>query len=319
MKYPLILCIPLALASCSTEPEKEPVTQSMESASAIQGGEEIYMLYCAQCHGATGDGNGVLKHDRPARSFIDGGYSFGNTVHAIAKTTAFGIPGTPMPPFIDMLSAEQMESVAAYIRNFAPTLAEASEDEKEMIVTDSPLVARGMLPAINPTLKLHPRGIVIGNPDRFSYEYRVDDVRLLSVRQGRFVLRADWGERGGAPLELLGRVVVLVDNGDPDGLFTTKDGEALHAKLKSTNTMHDYGEISYNLVAQDGRVVAQVMETCRTTTGTRALIEQVFDIQANESVLIHPPSNTDVSNAPLVPVGNHSFIITHAIYGGDSK
>lgn len=319
MKHPLLYCIPLALASCSDEPKNEPLAQTTHPTQTMQAGEEVYMLYCAQCHGATGDGNGILTHDRPARSFIDGGYSFGNTVHAIAKTTASGIPGTPMPPFIDVLTLEQIESVAKHVRNFAPTLAEASEDAKEMVVVNSPLVARGMLSPINQTLKLHPRGVVIGNPDRFSYEYRVDDVRLLAVRQGRFVLRADWGERGGSPMKLLGGVVVLVEKGNPDGMFTTPGGEPLHAKLHSTNTIHSLGEISYDLVAQDGRKVARVIETCRPTTGTRTLIQQTLNITSLEPIRIEPPSSTDVSDAPLIPAGEHTFVITHAIYGGDSK
>ena len=88
----------LVLVSCS-EPNQQKAT-----AVPKQTGNDIYMMYCAQCHGATGDGKGTLELDRPARSFIDGGFSFGNTLHAISKTTASGIPGTPMPPFVDVLS-----------------------------------------------------------------------------------------------------------------------------------------------------------------------------------------------------------------------
>ena len=145
------------------------------------------MLYCAQCHGAAGNGEATIAIDRPARSFIDGGFSFGNTVHAISKTTSSGIPGTPMPPFVDLLSPKQIKQVAVYVRSFAPTIQEATPDETEMKVLTTPLVARGMLPSLGDGLPMYPRGLMIGNPDRFSYEYSADPVRLLAIRQGNFL------------------------------------------------------------------------------------------------------------------------------------
>ena len=54
-----------------------------------------------------------------------------------------------MPPFVDVLSAEQITLVSQYIRIFAPTLKEATAKETEMIVLDTPLVARGMIPALS--------------------------------------------------------------------------------------------------------------------------------------------------------------------------
>ncbi len=234
--------IAFTLFSCSNPDPQTPV------AAPELTGEEIYLMFCATCHGTTGDGNGTLILDRPARSFVDGGFSFGNTVHAISKTTSSGIPGTPMPPFSDVLSEEGIQAVATHVRGFAPTLKEATIEETEMIVMDRPLVARGMIPPIQNGLPLHPRGLVIGNPDRFSYEYRVDDVRLLAIRQGRFVERTDWGERGGSPLTLLGKVIVLVVEGNPPPIFSTMLGNPLRATLTATNTLGDYGTISYDLI-----------------------------------------------------------------------
>jgi len=314
MRYPHIVFVSLLFLGCG-DPAASP---SEEPAEVVHVGQETYMLYCAQCHGARGDGKALVQLDRPARSFIDGGFSFGNTVHSIAKTTSSGIPGTPMPPFVDILSEEQINEVASYVRTFAPTMAEASPDETEMVVLERPVIVRGMIPPLREGLELHPRGIVIGNPDRFSYEYRVDDVRLLAVRQGMFVRRVDWGERGGAPLELLGAIVVTVEDGNPSGMFTTQDGEPLRAQLTATNTFGTYGSIRYNLIAADGRIIASIEEFCVPTTGPRTLIEQRFSIVSSEPVVIHPPPSTDVSSTPFIPAGEHKFIITHAIYGGDS-
>jgi len=307
--------IPLLFLNCCDSQSEQLHQQPVE---LVQVGQEVYMLYCAQCHGEVGDGKARIELDRPARSFVDGGFSFGNTTHAIAKTTASGIPGTPMPPFADILSEQQIEDVAIYVRAFAPTLSEVTLDETEMVVTEQPVIVRGMIPPIYEGLQLYPRGIVVGNPDRFSYEYRADDVRLLAVRQGNFVRRADWGERGGAPLELLGSIVVTVEGGEPLGLFSTQDNIPLHATLTATNTLGAYGIIRYALETPEGEVVAQVEELCVPTTGTRTLIEQRFTIDSTIPILIRPPASTSVSSAPLVPSGTHSFIITHAVYGGDS-
>ena len=55
----------------------------------------------------SGDGQGTTKLDRPARSFKDGGFSFGNTKEALSKTIAYGIPGSQMPAFEAALKPEE--------------------------------------------------------------------------------------------------------------------------------------------------------------------------------------------------------------------
>ena len=301
----------LVLIGCS-----EPNQQAVETVPK-QSGKEIYMMYCAQCHGATGDGKGLIELDRPARSFIDGGFSFGNTVHAIAKTTRFGIPGTPMPPFVDVLSKEQITLVAEHVRGFAPTLKEVTTKETEMIVMDRPLAVRGMIPPIKDGLPLHPRGLVIGNPDGFSYEYRVDDVRLLAIRQGRFVERADWGARGGSPLTLLGRISVLVEDGNPKPIFSSQDGVPLKAKLTATNTLGNYGTVRYVLLGKDGAEFATVEELCKPTTGARALIEQQFTINATQPLQIIILDGTVMSDTTEVLVGESVHTLIHATKGSN--
>ncbi len=315
MKIFLTISIALLCWGCS---ENEQITAQSEVAEE-ETNEQLYLLYCAQCHGANGDGKALIALDRPARSFIDGGFSFGNTLNAISKTTASGIPGTPMPPFADILTEEQIQKIAIHVRNFAPTQRDATPNETEMVVSESPLVIRGMLPPLNSDSQLHPRGLLIGNTDRFSYEYRADDVRLLAVRQGQFVRRDDWGERGGSPIVPLGNVVVYVNNGSPAGLFKTLEGNPLKAQLRATNTAGKYAFIRYELITDDGKTIASIEEWCRPTTGTRALIEQHFEIDAFEPFTISPPPETNLSvNANILP-GKSKATLTHALYGGDSK
>ena len=103
MKLFWLLTISFILLGCGDSKQEQPTTSRVD---ANHGGEEIYLLYCAQCHGPKGDGKALIQLDRPARSFVDGGFSFGNTLHAISKTTSSGIPGTPMPPFVDVLSED---------------------------------------------------------------------------------------------------------------------------------------------------------------------------------------------------------------------
>ena len=126
------------VTGCSDSQEQATQTTPQD---VVHAGQETYMMYCAQCHGVTGDGTATIEIDRPARSFIDGGFSFGNTVHAISKTTASGIPGTPMPPFAEVLTPEEIKRVSEYVRTFADILPEATLDETELVVDNKPVVA----------------------------------------------------------------------------------------------------------------------------------------------------------------------------------
>lgn len=316
---PLSLSL-LLLAACNQDQPATPTAQE-EPASQVtveDQGKDVYMLYCAQCHGDTGDGTSRIAIDRPARSFIDGGFSFGNTIHAISKTTASGIPGTPMPPFVDVLTPSQIKQVATYVRAFAPALAEATLDETELIVEDRPVVARGMLPPLENGLPMYPRGLMVGNPDRFSYEYAADNVRLLAIRQGDFVRRTDWTDRGGATLEVLGNIVVLIDGGNPAPMFTTGDDMPLKAQLKSTKIIGEYATVSYDLVDPSGSVIATVQEHCTPTTGVRTLIEQHLSVDTPVILKITPPASATMLFPPMMNPGKHDIQILHAGKGEGS-
>lgn len=304
-------CVFFLVLGCS-----DPAPESTVEIVEVPVGKEIYMMYCAQCHGIEGDGKSLIEIDRPARSFLEGGFSFGNTVEAISKTTLSGIPGTPMPPFIEVLTQQQIHDVALYIRSLAPTIQAATPNETEMVVQERPVVVRGMIPPVQPSLQLHPRGLLIGNPDGFSYEYRTDDVRLLAIRQGQFVSRTDWTGRGGTPLKPLGKIVVLVNGGNPNGMFTMEDGAPLHARLTSSSVFDERGTISYDLVDQTATVVAGVTETCKPMPGVRALINQELVINAQVPITVVLPEGAQTSDSLSVSIGTSTLNIIHAAVGG---
>lgn len=243
----------------------------------VERARKLFVTNCATCHGERGDGQGTTRLDRPARSFMDGGFSFGNTPEALFRTISVGIPGTPMPGFDSSLSEEERRVVASYVVTLGPPIEEVEEEDMILEVRDRPLVVRGLLPSLGEGLPQHPRGLLIGDPSGITFEYRVDDVRLLALRQGGFVRRTDWSGRGGTPLEPLGKVVHLIEGGKPEASFYGLD-KPLSAKLSGTRSlppgtalpMVDGGgaivrttwnaaSLEYHLVL-DGRELAHVRE-----------------------------------------------------------
>jgi len=230
---PLSLCVFLLACTVEEKPSvavadaeaANKLTSSLPQEGLVVAGENhpgkkvdgpaIFAKQCALCHGETGDGKGIVPLDRPARSFIDGGFSFGNTSGALAKTIRDGIGGTPMPGFAGVLTEEEITSVVKVVQGFAPPAPQASVEEMVLQVADRPVVVRGHLPSVADGLPERPRGLLVGYANGFTFEYRADDLRLLAVRRGGFVERTDWGGRGGTPLKPLGDVVWRNSGGDP--------------------------------------------------------------------------------------------------------
>jgi hypothetical protein len=110
---------------------------------------------------------------------------------------------------------DERHMVAEYVLTLTPYKAEAKSKDSVMVVGDRAVFAYGKLPSIHEGLPERPRGLMVGLLGGLSFEYRVDDVRLLAVRRGSFVDREDWNERGGGYLKPLGDVVFDVEGGDP--------------------------------------------------------------------------------------------------------
>lgn len=210
----------------------------------------LFLANCAPCHGENGDGHGTTKLDRPARSFRDGGFSYGNTPEALFRTITGGIPGTPMPGFDTSLSEAERRALANYVTTLGPARREVRTEETVLVVEDRPAVAFGLLGPISPRAEAHPRGLLIGTTSGLSFEYRIDDVRLLGIRQGEFVERTDWTGRGGTPLKPLGKVVYLNEGGNPPALFrSVHDGNAvpLIARFERSWIRNGHAGLAYRL------------------------------------------------------------------------
>jgi len=244
-----------------------------ESPPPAPDARELFLANCALCHGVLGDGEGVTDLDRKARSFKDGGFSYGNTPKTVQRTIRSGIPGTPMPAFGEALDDEAVAALADYVIGLGPGLPPEPKNS-ELLVTDRPVFVRGMLPAIAEAGRLRPRGLLLGYPDGFTFEYRVDDVRLLGVRLGRFVDRTDWIGRGGTPLQPLGKVVVLNEGGDPGPTFELVTPQGLApavARLRGTALVEStrgrqVGHLTYDLEDGSGELKCQVEESIEAIT-----------------------------------------------------
>jgi mono/diheme cytochrome c family protein len=234
------------------------LSQAQEPAPTARTGEQIYQASCALCHGVTGDGKGLVVLDRPARSFLEGAFSFGNTPEAVLRTVKAGIGGTPMPGFGTVLSEQELRKVVAFVIAMGPKQAADSGQASVMVVGDRPLVVRGHLPPVSNGAPEHPRGLLIGTTDGLSWEYRTIDLALLAVRQGAFVDRKDWGGRGGAPLQPLGKIAYLEEGGQPESSFWTEAGSGpdaaggklvpLHLQLESTTVRQGQVKIAGRLL-----------------------------------------------------------------------
>jgi mono/diheme cytochrome c family protein len=213
-----VLALTVALAATTALAHSRASTQDPNEARRAAAARS-FVAQCAPCHGELGDGKGTTQLDRQARSFKDGGFSYGNTLPALYRSITTGIPGTPMPGFEFALAEDERRALAEYVLSLGPQDAIADTQEKVMVVGERTLVVRGLLPPIVEGASERTRGLLIGTPAGTSFEYRADDVRLLGVRQGEFVERRDWVGRGGDALRPLGKLVHVFGNGDPRAPF----------------------------------------------------------------------------------------------------
>jgi mono/diheme cytochrome c family protein len=235
----------------------------------LRDGPWLYMRNCESCHGPKGDGRGplALELGKLPRDFSAGGFAFGNTREQLFKTVSSGVPGSnPMPGFAGTLTEQERWLVVDHVRTLMPPPEEEPRNS-ELIVTSEPRVARGLLPPIVEGAPRRPRGLLVGLPVGLTFEYRVDDVALLGVRQGPFANREDWGGRGGGHLRPLGTPILVLRKGDGSPTFRElREGAEpveLEGRLKSTWTRGEMAGLVYELVDPRGAVVAAVLEQCR--------------------------------------------------------
>jgi hypothetical protein len=236
------------LVACSPSPPPPPAP----STSAVDG-PALFAQNCALCHGAKGNGEGVVQTERKARSFVDGGFSFGNTPEALFRTISSGIGGTAMPAFSAVLKVEEIHALVKVVQGFAPAAAEVKVEDTVLVVKDQPLVVRGHLPALADGLPEHPRGLLIGHPDGLTYQYRADDLQLIAVRQGEYVERTDWGGRGGTPLKPLGKVAWLHEEANLGPRWQVEGNDQnLRVRLTGTSVLNNQAWVYGSLETENG-------------------------------------------------------------------
>lgn len=298
-------------ASCGGEPDADPSPSAAQAgnpaaAAAPINAPALYAQHCALCHGPNGDGDGTLKLDRPARSFRAGGFSFGNTEEAIFRTITSGIGGTPMPGFLSQLDDAQRRALARHVIGLGPEQVPGPGFASIISVDQRPVVLRAHLPVLAEGGPEYPRGLLVGNPDGLSYEYRADDLRLLAVRQGPFADRKDWGERGGSPIEPLGRLIHLISAaGHPAAAWLTSGPAPLSARLIETDVRGATALLRFSLHAPGGRRLTTGEETVSAATiGGHAGYRRRLRIEAGSDQLIAlrlPASVIDAQPAPGAP------------------
>lgn len=251
-----LLLIGLVPSAGSSVQEKQPAGKPPASQHPAHA---LYLANCASCHGEKGDGKGTTVLDRPARSFLAGGFSYGNTHESILRSIRNGIPGTPMPSFESALNEEQRKSLADYVIQLGPEQVKVDPKDSLLRVGSAPLIVRGKLPPVVGGKGETVRGLLVGTADGLSYEYRVDDMRLLAVRAGEFVDRADWVGRGGDALRPLGKLVYLRPEDEAE--FYAR---GLVIKLISTSTAGGEARLVYSLHASAAApALLQIEETPR--------------------------------------------------------
>ena len=272
----------------------------------------LYRTHCASCHGASGDGRPSVKLDRPPRSFLEGGFSFGNTTEAISRVIRSGIPGSPMQAFGHVLDNKEVAALATHVQSFGPPGMDAATSDAEMVVGVRPIIVHGQLGPVVDERAAHPRAVVIGNPDGMTWVYRADDVRLLAVRQGRFVFRSDWGGRGGTPLELLGEPLLRIDDGDPSAMFSDEDGSPLKARLRSTSIAGSLGVLRYDIV-DDGDIIASIEETAAPhARGTLVGLRRTLDVETTSPLYLQVHGH-------LILILEGDIVAVHHRDGGEEK
>ena len=232
-----------------------PVPPPAPAAALALDTKALYIQHCASCHGENGDGKGTAELDRPARSFLDGGYSYGNTEKAVIRSIVHGIPGTPMPAFKDTLAEEERSALAAYVIGLGPKGTVVEPGASVLSVGDKPLVVQGMMPSMKEGGRREPRSVIVGFPNGATFQYRAGTMELQAIRVGDFLDRRDWGGRGGAELKPLGKVTWSPEADDAKLSVTASGGKALSRTYTGARVGADSVFVNFRLKNDEGTIV----------------------------------------------------------------
>jgi mono/diheme cytochrome c family protein len=122
----------VALTSCSGgeawAPEELLGGKPSVSAEQLARGRASYAMYCAGCHGDSGDGEGPAARflDPKPRDFRKGKVKFASVAAGdmptdadLAHTIVHGLSGTSMPAW-NLIPKNEVDDIVAYIKTFTP-------------------------------------------------------------------------------------------------------------------------------------------------------------------------------------------------------
>jgi mono/diheme cytochrome c family protein len=116
------------------------------AASPLRG-QAVYQKACAACHGETGNGKGqgAGPLDPKPRDFTTGLYKFRSTGLGelptdadLLNTVTNGVPGTQMPGFRNILTAQERADVVSYLKKFSTDFENAEEEAAVLEIPEPP-------------------------------------------------------------------------------------------------------------------------------------------------------------------------------------
>jgi len=94
--------------------EKKQVQNNLPIAGSAKGshseGSQIFKTYCSGCHGLDLRGNS-------APALVNNEWKYGSTKNLMLRNVTYGIPGTEMAAFQNIIDAEQISQAVDYIRS----------------------------------------------------------------------------------------------------------------------------------------------------------------------------------------------------------
>jgi mono/diheme cytochrome c family protein len=78
-------------------------------------GERVWGRKCSACHGRDGRGDTRFAKGRPFANLTDDAWKHGGDLASIRRLIEDGDPRSPMPPFRDRLSSEDIDAVSAHV------------------------------------------------------------------------------------------------------------------------------------------------------------------------------------------------------------
>lgn len=235
----------------------------------------LYKELCSLCHGETGAGDGPTELQRPARSFVAGGYSYGNSLAMVMRTLEYGIPGSAMPAFGETLSLQERTALAGYVLSLGPKPRTVSTTAGDLTAAPRPTVVQGAMQDPS-TGAIEPRSLLIGFPNGTSVQYRTQDLAVVALYRAdpdqAFARRTDWRGMGGSALRALAdQSWTLPGSADRPGAAVAThentNGQPLARHLRSTRIEPDRVILGFEFRDASGVALGTGAETLRCIDG----------------------------------------------------